>query len=163
MGVEIERKFLVKGDFSEGLERADRIVQGYLCTAPDKTIRIRIREGKAFLTIKDKAKNDSIARSEFEYEIPVSDAEALLSLCESGVIEKVRHLVPYQGHVWEVDVFHGCNEGLILAEIELTGEDEAFELPAWVGDEVTGDKLYYNSMLSQYPYANWLPEEKRNK
>lgn len=162
MAVEIERKFLVSGNFSDGVTRADRIVQGYLCAAPDKTVRVRIRRNKAFLTIKGASDKAGVARSEFEYEIPVADAEALLPLCESGVIDKIRHLVPFQGHTWEVDVFHGCNEGLVVAEIELTSEDESFERPDWLGEEVTGKKRYYNAMLSQRPYNAWLPTEKTN-
>lgn len=160
MAIEIERKFLVSGNFRDAVIRAERIVQGYLCAAPDKTVRVRIRAEKAFLTIKGASDKAGLVRSEFEYEIPVADAEALLTLCESGVIDKVRHLVPFEGHTWEVDVFHGCNEGLVVAEIELTSEDESFERPDWLGEEVTGENRYYNSMLSQHPYATWLPVEK---
>ena len=160
MATEIERKFLVTGDYSELVERADRIVQGYLCSAPDRTVRVRIRGDKGFLTIKGRSDNNGIARSEFEYEIPVAEAEALLLLCEPGVIDKVRHIVPFQGHIWEVDVFHGCNEGLVVAEIELTAEDEVFERPDWVGEEVTGQTRYYNAMLSKRSYAEWEPREK---
>lgn len=160
MAIEIERKFLVSGDFTNAVERSDRIVQGYLCAAPDKTIRIRIRGDKAFLTIKGASDKAGVSRSEFEYEIPVTDAEALLPLCESGVIDKVRHIVLFKGHTWEIDVFYGCNEGLVLAEIELTSEEESFELPDWISEEVTGKKRYYNAMLSQYPYCDWLSDEK---
>lgn len=160
MAVEIERKFLVTGDFMSVVERSERIVQGYLCTAPHKTVRVRIRGEKAFLTIKGASDAAGVSRSEFEYEIPVADAEELLPLCEPGVIAKVRHLVPYEGYTWEVDVFQGSNEGLIVAEIELPDEDASFELPDWIGEEVTGDKRYYNAMLSQRPYADWLSNEK---
>lgn len=160
MALEVERKFLVTGDFKNAVERSDRIVQGYLCAAPDKTVRIRICGDKAFLTIKGASDTTGVSRNEFEYEIPVTDAEALLPLCESGIIAKVRHLIPFRGYTWEVDVFHGCNEGLIVAEIELTSEDEAFELPDWIGEEVTGDKRYYNAMLSQHPYCDWLSSER---
>jgi Uncharacterized protein conserved in bacteria len=155
MAVEIERKFLVSRDFGGAVARVDRIVQGYLCASAGKTVRVRIYGDKAFLTIKGASDRGGIARSEFEYEIPVADAEALLPLCESGVIDKIRHLIPFQGHTWEVDVFRGLNAGLILAEIELTSEDEPFERPDWLGEEVTGDTRYYNAMLSQNPYTTW--------
>lgn len=162
MATETERKFLVAGDFTEAVRQADRIVQGYLCAVPERTVRVRIREEKAFLTIKGGTNGKGFTRSEFEYEIPVSDAEALLSLCEPGVIEKVRHLVPFAGHTWEVDVFSGCNEGLVMAEIELNREDESFEKPDWLGEEVTGLTRYYNGRLSAYPYKAWTPEEKQS-
>jgi len=160
MATEIERKFLVTGDFTGEVKQADRIVQGYLCSTPERTVRVRIRGEKGFLTIKGIAEASNIARSEFEYEIPLKDAEPLLSLCEPGVIDKVRNLIPMGKHLWEVDVFHGCNEGLVLAEIELTKEDETFELPTWIGKEVTGINRYYNAMLSHYPYEEWNEEEK---
>lgn len=160
MAIEIERKFLVAGDFTPFVEQAERIVQGYLCSAPDKTVRVRVRGDKGFLTIKGLSDKSGIARSEFEYEIPLTDAEALLLLCESGVIDKIRHLVPFRGHTWEVDVFHGCNEGLVVAEIELREEDETFEHPDWIGEEVTGQGHYYNSMLSKHPYIEWGLDKK---
>lgn len=162
MAIEIERKFLVKGDFTRTAVQADRIVQGYLYTAPDKTVRIRIRGSKAYLTIKGRSDETGVARSEFEYEIPVADADALLSMCEEGVIDKVRYLVPVKEHVWEIDLFHGHNAGLVIAEIELTSEDEVFERPDWLGDEVTGQSRYYNAMLSKHPYEEWSPEERQN-
>lgn len=162
MGIEIERKFLVKGDFTKIATEADRIVQGYLCTTPDKTVRIRIRGNKAFLTIKGRSDRAGISRSEFEYEIPVADAEALLPMSEEGVIDKVRYLVPVKEHVWEVDVFQGSNAGLIIAEIELTRKDEVFERPDWLGEEVTGQIRYYNAMLSKHPYEKWSSEERQN-
>ncbi|MCD8042479.1 MAG: CYTH domain-containing protein [Tannerellaceae bacterium] len=147
MGIEIERKFLVKGDFSPGVKRAYRIVQGYLCSAPERTVRIRIRDREAFITIKGPSSGDGLTRYEFEQPIPLADAEELLKLCEPGIIEKVRHIIPAGTHTWEVDVFHGENEGLVMAEIELKNPNEAINLPDWIGEEVTGDPRYYNSML----------------
>lgn len=155
MATEIERKFLVAGPFKAEAERSDRIVQGYLCSTPERTVRIRIRAGRGFLTIKGPSDIVGISRYEFEYEIPVDDAEALLPLCEPGVVEKIRYLVPFQGHIWEVDEFLGSNEGLVLAELELKSETEFFEKPAWLGEEVTGQIAYYNAMLSQRPYRTW--------
>lgn len=155
MATEIERKFLVKGDFSGHVESAGRIVQGYLCSVPERTVRVRIRGEKAYLTIKGNADISGTSRSEYEYEIPSADAQELLKLCEPGIIDKIRHLVPCEGHVWEVDVFHGCNEGLIIAEIELKDKDEPFARPDWLGEEVTGQARYYNAMLFRHPYKDW--------
>lgn len=162
MATEIERKFLVAGDFTGAVMQSDRIVQGYLCSVPERTVRVRIRGEKAFLTIKGSADESGLSRSEFEYEIPTADAEDLLKFCEPGVIDKVRHLVPFAGHVWEVDVFFGCNEGLVMAEIELKNENEPFEKPDWVGEEVTGLVRYFNAMLSKHPYEAWTSDEKLN-
>lgn len=161
MATEIERKFLVTGHFAEAATSADRIVQGYLSSMPERTVRVRIRGEQAFLTIKG-GTTGGFSRSEFEYEIPVADAEVMLSLCEPSVIDKVRHLVPFAGHVWEVDVFLGCNEGLVMAEIELKSEAESFEKPDWLGEEVTGLPRYFNGRLSKYPYQAWTPDEKQN-
>lgn len=155
MATEIERKFLVCGDFSREVSSAQRIVQGYICSQPGRTVRIRIRGEEGFLTIKGPSDDKGLSRYEFEQEIPLADAEKLLALCEPGAIDKVRHLVPYGGHLWEVDVFHGANEGLVMAEIELTSEDEAFDKPEWLGEEVSGDRRYYNSMLTKHPYSEW--------
>lgn len=155
MATEIERKFLVKGDFSRQVVSAERIVQGYICSQPGRTVRIRIRGEKGFLTIKGASDEKGLSRYEFEQAIPLADAEELLKLCEPGVIDKVRHLVPSGPHTWEIDVFHGDNEGLVLAEIELASEDEPFERPEWVGQEVSGDRRYYNSMLTKHPYTKW--------
>ncbi|MDF9829991.1 CYTH domain-containing protein [Parabacteroides sp. PF5-6] len=153
---EIERKFLVTGDFSKEIIRSERFVQGYICSQPGgKTVRVRLAGEKGFLTIKGPSDDKGLSRFEFEKEITRAEAEELFQLCEPGAIEKVRHWVKEGDHTWEVDVFQGANEGLILAELELQTEDEAFALPAWIGREVTGDRRYYNSMLSQYPYTRW--------
>ena len=153
MGMEIERKFLVRKDRWEAKGEGTRIAQGYLCTAPERTIRVRIKGNCGYLTVK--GKNEGISRKEFEYEIPVTDAEELLQLCEPSIIEKVRYLEEIGGQAWEIDVFHGKNEGLMLAEIELRYENEAFLLPEWLGDEVSEDSRYYNSSLSRTPYTEW--------
>ena len=153
--MEIERKFLVRGDFSRDVSKAERIVQGYICSQPGRTVRIRIYGEEGFLTIKGSSNDKGLSRYEFEQKIPLADAEKLLELCEPGAIDKVRHLVPHEGHLWEVDVFHGANEGLVMAEIELGSEDEAFDKPEWLGEEVSGDRRYYNSMLTKHPYSEW--------
>ena len=155
MATEIERKFIVKGDFSKEVCNSQRIVQGYICSQPGRTVRIRIRGEKGFLTIKGPSDDKGLSRYEFEQEIPLPDAEQLLTLCEPGVIDKVRHLVRAGKHTWEVEVFHGANEGLVMAEIELASEDEPFEKPDWIGEEVSGDRRYYNSMLTKEPYSQW--------
>ena len=155
MATEIERKFIVKGDFSKEVCDSQRIVQGYICSQPGRTVRIRIRGEKGFLTIKGPPDDKGLSRYEFEQEIPLPDAERLLTLCEPGAIDKVRHLVRVGKHTWEVDVFHGANEGLVMAEIELASEDEPFEKPDWIGEEVSGDRRYYNSMLTKEPYSQW--------
>ena len=155
MATEIERKFLVTGDFSRQVTSAQRIVQGYICSQPGRTVRVRIRGEEGFLTIKGASDEKVLSRYEFEQKIPLADAEELLKLCEPGAIDKMRNLVPAGKHTWEIDVFHGENEGLILAEIELASEDEPFERPDWIGQEVSGDRRYYNSMLTKHPYKQW--------
>ena len=155
MAQEIERKFLVKGNFKPEVFKSTRIMQGYLSSVPERTVRVRINGEQGFITIKGKGNHSGIRRYEWEKEIPLNEAEELLQLCEPGIIDKVRNLVPVGKHTWEVDVFHGDNEGLILAEIELASEDEPFERPDWVGHEVSGDRRYYNSMLTKYPYKQW--------
>ena len=155
MATEIERKFLVTGDFSRHVISAQRIVQGYICSQPGRTVRVRIRGEEGFLTIKGASDEKGLSRYEFEQKIPLADAEELLKLCEPGAIDKMRNLVPAGKHTWEIDVFHGENEGLILAEIELASEDEPFERPDWIGQEVSGDRRYYNSMLTKHPYKQW--------
>ncbi|MDH6358459.1 CYTH domain-containing protein [Parabacteroides sp. PF5-9] len=161
MATEIERKFLVKGDFKKNCIQIKRIKQGYICALPNKTVRIRLTDEKGFLTIKGASDEKGLTRYEFEQEVAIKDAEDLFELCEPGRIDKTRHLVKEGDHVWEVDEFHGENEGLILAEIELTSEEDSFEIPEWVGKEVTGDLRYYNAMLTQNPYTQW--EEKLNR
>ena len=155
MPLEIERKFLVSGDFRPFVIESSRIVQGYLCSSSGKTVRIRIRGEKGFLTIKGPTLPGSCSRFEWETEIPLKDAEELIGLCDSGVIDKVRHLVKTGNHVFEVDEFYGDNQGLVVAEVELSSEDEAFERPSWLGREVTGDRRYYNSCLLNNPFCNW--------
>jgi CYTH domain-containing protein len=145
--IEIERKFLVKGDFRPFVTHEERIVQAYLVASPERAVRIRIKGEKAYLTIKGASDKNGFARSEFEYEIPVADARELLSLALPGIIDKIRYYVPFAGHIFEVDVFHGTHEGLIIAELELKSETESFARPEWLGEEVTGDERYYNAYL----------------
>ncbi len=153
MAEEIERKFLVRRGEWKPRGTGSRILQGYLCSVPERTVRVRIRDDRAYLAIK--GKNDGIRRAEFEYEIPATDAEKLIGLCEQPVIAKRRYLEEYEGFVWEIDVFEGENEGLTLAEIELPSEDTAFPLPSWAGEEVSADSRYYNSNLQRHPYREW--------
>ncbi len=155
MGIEIERKFLVKADKWAALEKPDGNYyrQGYMLTTPEKTIRIRLTEDKAFLTIKGISKGAT--RQEFEYAIPQTDATALLNGFTTNELAKIRYKIEHAGKLWEVDVFEGLNQGLIVAEIELQDEDETFELPDWIGEEVTGTEKYYNSNLSITPYTLW--------
>lgn len=152
MPTEIERKFLVTGTkWRQG--DSMRLYQGYLSRAKERTVRVRLAGEKAFLTIKGISKGAS--RAEFEYEIPVVDAEQLLKLCDGPLIEKVRHVVVYKGLKWEVDEFFGENTGLVVAEVELEREDQPFEKPDWVGQEVTHDPRYFNSSLAINPYRTW--------
>ena len=153
MAKEIERKFLVSGEFRQDSPESYRIMQGYICSDPGRTVRVRVRGDMGFLTIKGRSSEDGLSRYEWEKEIPVSEALELMNLCVSGVIDKTRYLVPCGNHTYEVDVFHGANEGLVLAEIELADEQEMFEKPSWLGEEVTGDMRYYNSMLSLHPFS----------
>jgi CYTH domain-containing protein len=155
MAIEIERKFKVAGNFMQEVQCFQRIVQGYLCVEEGRTVRIRILGDEAFITIKGPSNENLWSRYEFEQRIAVADAEDLIQLCVSEIIDKVRHYISTGKHIWEVDVFHGKNEGLVIAEIELSSEDESFEHPAWLGEEVTHDKRYYNAMLSQIPYSHW--------
>ena len=153
---EIERKFLVKNDRFKTLATAKKeIAQGYLNTNPERTVRVRVSNEKAFLTIKGKGNERGMTRFEWEKEIPFEEAKSLLALCEKGVIEKTRFEIPVGNHLFEVDVFYGENEGLIVAEIELSDESEAFEKPDWIGMEVTNDQRYYNAYLSKNPYSEW--------
>lgn len=154
MAIEIERKFLVAGDYKARAAGSERIVQGYLASEGVCTVRVRIRGERAFLTVKGPS-SDGIARSEWEYAIPVGDAMRMLALCRGGVIDKRRYLVPAGRHTFEVDEFYGDNEGLTVAEVELASVDEPFERPEWIGAEVTGDRRYYNSHLVRNPYKNW--------
>lgn len=163
MAIEIERKFLVTGDYKSVAASHSRIVQGYICSERGRTVRVRLRstetDGKGFLTIKGPSTDDGLSRYEFEKEITLDEALSLLRLCQPGIIDKVRWLVPMpDGHTFEVDEFHGENEGLTVAEVELSNPDEAFCRPDWLGPEVTGDRRYYNSQLRTNPYTQW--EEK---
>ncbi|HBD26130.1 CYTH domain-containing protein [Flavobacterium sp.] len=154
--VEIERKFLVTNrDFISESSENFRIVQGYLNSNPERTVRVRIKGDKGFLTIKGKGNDSGMSRFEWEKEIAVSEAEALLPLCEKGAIDKIRYNVMYKNHLFEVDVFFGENEGLIVAEIELQSENESFGKPNWLGKEVTSDERYYNAYLSNHPFKSW--------
>lgn len=153
---EIERKFLVTStEFLSESIQSNRIVQGYLNSNPERTVRIRIKGPQGFITIKGKGNESGTTRFEWEKEIKITEAEQLLLLCEDGVIDKVRYEIPSGKHLYEVDVFEGDNKGLIIAEIELNDENESFEKPNWLGEEVTGDDRYYNASLSVSSYKNW--------
>lgn len=153
---ETERKFLVLSeDFKNEATAQKRIVQGYLNSHPERTVRVRIKGDKGYLTIKGKGNESGTTRIEWEKEIPVPDALQLLQMCEHGSIDKVRYEIPVGRHLYEVDVFDGDNKGLIIAEVELQDEHEAFEKPEWLGQEVTGDERYYNAYLSNNPYTTW--------
>ncbi len=154
--IEIERKFLVTSEeFKTEAFKSSVIKQGYLNSHPERTIRIRIQDKKAFLTIKGKSSESGLTRFEWEKEIPLEEALELLKLCEPGTIEKVRYLVKSKEFTFEVDEFSGNNQGLIVAEIELHSEEDIFEKPSWLGEEVTGNNQYYNSQLCINPYKNW--------
>ncbi|MGV8869179.1 MAG: CYTH domain-containing protein [Janthinobacterium svalbardensis] len=154
MGVEIERKFLLQGDAWRGLGQAVLLRQGYLSSARERVVRVRIEGEQAMLTIK--GANVGATRGEWEYPIPLADAAELLDgLCEQPLIEKVRHRIGHAGMVWEVDEFLGANAGLIVAEIELASEDQPFEKPEWIGAEVSGDARYYNANLIRHPFSQW--------
>lgn len=157
--IETERKFLVKGDFRPFAKAALSIAQGYLCSAPERTVRIRIKGDRGFITVKGAGSPSGMSRYEWEKEITVAEARELLALCEPGIIDKTRYLVDAGDHVFEVDEFHGDNEGLVLAEVELSDENESFVRPDWLGKEVTGDARYYNSMLARHPFKDWAAAE----
>lgn len=154
--IEIERKFLVlSNDFINESFSQKRIVQGYLSSNPERTVRVRVKGDKGFLTIKGKSNANGTTRLEWEREISLIDAETLLTICESGIIDKVRYEVKVGNHVYEIDIFSGENQGLIMAEIELESESEIFEKPNWLGEEVTNDERYYNAYLSKNPFTTW--------
>jgi adenylate cyclase len=155
MPLEIERKFLVTGDYKAAAFAHEEIVQGYLSSVPERTVRVRIKGEKAYLTIKGKGNESGVSRYEWEKEIPVAEARELLLLCEPGVIDKVRYYITSGKHTFEVDEFRGENEGLTVSEIELADENDNFEKPEWLGREVTGDKRYYNASLVKNPYSKW--------
>ena len=154
--IEIERKFLVTStQFISEAFRSTRIVQGYLNSDPERTVRIRVKGEKGYLTIKGIGSESGLSRFEWEKEIPLGDAERLLILCEKGIIDKIRYEVKVGKHLVEVDIFAGENEGLILAEIELKSEEEHIEKPNWLGKDVTNDNKYYNAFLSKNPFQKW--------
>ena len=155
MSFEIERKFLVEGNFKDKAISSSRIKQGYILSAGGRTVRIRIRDEQGYITIKGPSNRDGISRYEWEKEIPLGEAEELMLLCEPGVIDKRRYLVPSGRHTFEVDEFYGENEGLVMAEVELGAEDEAFVKPDFLGMEVTGDRRFYNGHLRNYPFSVW--------
>lgn len=157
MGIEIERKFLVEGDAWRVGASPSRIVQGFLSRDPERIVRVRLRDGEAFLTIK--GKGSGLARVEVEVAIPAEEARQLLPLCLPPLIEKTRHLVTWAGHLWEIDEFYGDNAGLVVAEVELAAEDEIFERPPWLGQEVSEDFRYSNAALSERPWRDWRSDE----
>ena len=155
MAQEIERKFLVSGEFKSLATKALTIKQGYLCANAGRTVRVRVRDNQGFLTIKGRSDASGLSRFEWEKEISAQDAESLLLLCEPGIVDKTRYLVDFAGHTFEVDEFHGENQGLVMAELELVSEDEPYQRPEWLGEEVTGDRRYYNAYLSKHPFTTW--------
>ena len=160
-GLEIERKFLVcSDDYKRQAYDSSRISQGYICRGHGRTVRVRIRDQRGYLTIKGPSNTDGISRYEFEKEITLEEATELMKLCDPSLIDKTRYLVKSGSHTFEVDVFYGDNEGLVIAEVELQSEDESFEKPDFIGQEVTGIRRYYNGHLSTHPYSAWGEEEK---
>ena len=156
MGMEIERKFLVVGDeYRRTAFASDRIKQGYICSGHGHTVRVRQRGSRAYLTIKGPSIDGGLSRYEFEKEITPKEATELFQLCEPGIIDKTRYLVSCGNHTFEVDEFYGDNEGLVMAEVELSSTDEPYERPPFIGREVTGDRRFYNSHLRLHPYCLW--------
>ena len=156
MALEIERKFLVLDDsYKHEAFSKSHICQGYICSERGRTVRIRIRDEYGYVTIKGPSEDGGLARSEFEYKIPLDDAKQLMKLCEPGQIDKIRWLVKSGDHTFEVDEFFGDNEGLVMAEVELTSVNENVEIPAFIDKEVTGDSRYFNSHLRIHPYRTW--------
>lgn len=155
MPQEIERKYLVEGDFMPYVHSQSRITQGYISSQHGRTVRVRIRGERGYLTIKGASNAAGTSRYEWEKEIPLDEAQALMALCEPGVIDKTRYLVAWEGHIFEVDEFYGDNTGLVMAEVELDNENEPVALPPFIGKEVTGDVRYYNSYLMKHPVAEW--------
>jgi len=154
MGIEIERKFLVRGEgWRQQASTQTRFSQGYLSRDPARTVRVRIAGEQAFLTIK--GATTGATRAEFEYALPMADAQQLLAMSDGPVVEKIRHLCVFEGMTWEVDEFLGANAGLVVAEIELDSEAQAFAHPAWLGEEVTGDARYVNANLAVNPFTRW--------
>ena len=155
-GMEIERKFLVKDrSYRQQAHSSSHIRQGYICSERGRTVRVRQRDDEAFITIKGPSADGGLSRYEFEKAISLEEAEQLLLLCEPGIIDKTRYLVSSGSHTFEVDEFHGDNEGLVIAEVELSTPDESYVKPDFIGQEVTGDRRYYNSQLRRHPYREW--------
>ena len=155
MALEIERKYLIDLEKISPLENGIRIKQGYLSTDKNAVVRVRVKNDKAYLTIK--GSNSGISRLEFEYEIPVDEANEMLEkLCQKPIIDKTRYIINHENHTWEVDVFYGDNDGLVVAEVELSSEDEVINLPSWIKEEVSHDERYYNSNLMKHPYKDWI-------
>lgn len=156
MSQEIERKFLVKdSSYKDMAVSSSRIIQGYICSERGRTVRVRIRDNKGFLTIKGASADNGLSRYEWEHEIPVDEARELMKLCQPGMIDKTRYLVKFGKHIFEVDEFYGENEGLVVAEVELATVDEKHEVPLFLGEEVTGQVKYYNSFLMKCPFKTW--------
>lgn len=156
--LEIERKFSIKSTtFLANIKESYNITQGYLNSDKHRTVRVRTKGPKAYITVKGVSSSTGLSRFEWEKEISVEDAESLLLLCEDFIIRKTRYIVPFNGVIFEVDVFKDANEGLIIAELELQAEDQQFEKPDWLGEELTGDERYYNAYLSNHPYTTWHP------
>jgi len=154
--LEIERKFLIRSEaYKMAATSEERIIQGFLNTHAERTVRVRVKDNLGYLTIKGKSNEVGTTRFEWEKKIDIEDAEALLVLCEKPILEKTRYKIPVGKHIFEVDEFYGANKGLIVAEVELTAEDEKFEKPDWLGDEVTGKVKYYNSQLIKNPFSEW--------
>ncbi|MDO4191422.1 MAG: CYTH domain-containing protein [Bacteroidales bacterium] len=161
MPKEIERKFLVTNDSYMANSEVHHIIQGYICSENDRVVRIRIYDNDAFLTIKNAT--IGFSRDEFEYHIPLADAETMLrSICQQPIIEKYRYKFIYEGFIWEIDHFEGDNNGLVIAEIELPNENTTFTLPPFIGKEVTGDTHYYNACLNKHPFNEWKDEHLKN-
>ena len=155
MAIETERKFLVCGDYKSQAYSSSRIKQGYICSGHGRTVRVRLRDNQGYLTIKGPSDLKGMSRYEFEKEITMDEAQHLLQLCQGGVIDKRRYLVKSGNHIFEVDEFYGDNEGLVMAEVELESETEAYEKPDFIDREVTGDKRFYNSHLLTNPFYKW--------
>jgi len=156
--IEIERKFLVVSDaYKSEAFRTTKIIQGFLNTDPERTVRVRLQGENGVLTIKGKSSSDGLIRFEWETEISKTDAEHLLKLCEPGIIDKIRYEIKVENHIFEVDEFFEDNQGLVIAELELNSVDETFKRPNWLGEEITGNAKYYNAQLSKTPYKSWKP------
>ena len=158
-GIEIERKFLVRDNsYKQQARASSHIRQGYICSERGRTVRVRLRDDEAFLTIKGPSLDGGLSRYEFEKAITPEEGRQLLLLCDPGIIDKTRYLVDYASHTFEVDEFHGDNDGLVIAEVELKAADEPYEKPDFIGEEVTGDRRYYNSHLRCCPFKRWKAE-----